>query len=456
LNKSNQTFWTIVIAIIVGIITQDIFAFISISFSLYILVKLIANSNKYFIFKEWVILLYSLNYLISPLLAYQYGSESQIFKMKIAYDDYFSIAIPAILCFYLGLNLIKTKVFFVNVEEMKKSTLINSKFLVNLTIISVLIRLFQSEIDNSFRFFLYLISLLRYVTSFSLFAVNPKKNWFWPSLIIGIDLFYSLLIGMYHDLLMWLIFFAIFTLVILKPSLTKKVLLFGSMAMIVLFFQAVKFSYRQQIWTEGKEANFNVVADVGLSKASTDTLLGVNNLLSMLNRGNQAWIFASTIDHMNLKKDFQGMTVINKYLESAILPRFLAPNKIESGSNEIFNEFSGYTINDKTSMGLGIFADGYVAFGKWGVYVFSFIFGLIFSLTFKLVERWTKISPFYVLLLLPLLNYAVRPDCELQTTINHLFKGILLYGFLVYLTKHRFSLSSSENQRKLLHLNLMK
>jgi hypothetical protein len=107
-------------------------------------------------------------------------------------------------------------------------------------------------------------------------------------------------------------------------------------------------------------------------------------------------------------------------------------------------------------MGLGIFADGYIAYGAWGVYIFGFALGLIFSLTFKLVERWTKISPFYVLLLLPMLNYAVRPDCELQTTINHLVKSIVVFGALVYFTKNRFTLDSTKNQRKLLHLNLMK
>ena len=143
-------------------------------------------------------------------------------------------------------------------------------------------------------------------------------------------------------------------------------------------------------------------------------------------------------------------------MEAALLPRFLAPNKLESGNKEIFNQFSGHSINDGTSMGLGIFADGYIAYGTWGVYIFGFVLGIIFSLTFKLVERWTKISPFYVLLLLPMLNYAVRPDCELQTTINHLAKSIVVFGALVYFTKNRFTLESKDNQRKLLHLNLMK
>jgi hypothetical protein len=90
-------------------------------------------------------------------------------------------------------------------------------------------------------------------------------------------------------------------------------------------------------------------------------------------------------------------------------------------------------------MGLGLFADGYIAYGRVGVYIFGFSLGLIFALTFKLVERWTKISPFYVLFIFPLLNYAVRPDCELQTTINHLSKGILLYGIIVWYTKNKFA-----------------
>ena len=104
---------------------------------------------------------------------------------------------------------------------------------------------------------------------------------------------------------------------------------------------------------------------------------------------------------MNLTKDFQGLTNVNKYIEAAFLPRFLAPNKLKSGEKEIFNEFSGHKLNEGTSMGLGIFADGYIAYGTWGVYIFGFALGLIFALTFKLVERWSKISPFYILLLLP-------------------------------------------------------
>ena len=457
LRKTNPLELGILILFIIafGIWLDDFNEFIALSITFYILLKAVYNTNHYFIFKEWVMFLYALNYLISPMLAYKFGAEEKVFGMKIESEEYFSLAIPGMLFFYLGLNLLKTKVFFVKTTEMQQSTLLNSKFLVGITVFSLLIRIINSGEYSALNFFLYLISLLRYVSSFSLFALNPSKYWKWPTIILLIDLYYSLTIGMYHDFIMWLVFFVIFSFVIIKPTIQIKFILFSLLFLVVLFFQAIKFAYRQEAWSGGKQANLELVAQIGSDKVNTDSIIGVQNLISLLNRGNQAWIFASTVDNLNRTKDFQGLKNVNKYLEAAILPRFLAPNKIESGSNEIFNEFSGHVINDQTSMGLGIFADGYIAYGAWGVYIFGFALGLIFALTFKLVERWSKISPFYVLLLLPLLNYAVRPDCELQTTINHLFKGVLLYGFLVYLTRKRFTLDSQENKRKLVHLNLL-
>ena len=93
-------------------------------------------------------------------------------------------------------------------------------------------------------------------------------------------------------------------------------------------------------------------------------------------------------------------------------------------------------------MGLGVFADGYIAFGFWGVMLFNFGLGLLFNFTFLIIEYWSKFSEFYVLLVLPILNYSVRPDCELQTTINHTVKGLILFGIIVNLTKFNFIVNS--------------
>ena len=246
----------------------------------------------------------------------------------------------------------------------------------------------------------------------------------------------------------------LFFLYVFKPNWVWKVSGIAVGIILILFIQSIKGVYREKAWSGEVVAGLQTALNVGSDQMNSGAVLSEDNYLGTLNRANQAWIFASTVDNMDRNQNFQGLANVNKYMESALLPRFLAPNKINAGNRDIFNAFSGHEIAAGTSMGLGVFADGYIAYGWWGVPLFGLVLGLIFSLTFKIVERWSKISPFYALLILPLLNYAVRPDCELHTTINHIAKGLLLFGFLVSLTKYQFSLESKSNQRKFLHLKL--
>lgn len=444
----------IVVGFSAGIfIFNDINAAISFAiFSLLIFV-IFFESNDHFVFREWALLLYCLNYLVAPAISYKLDNQDINYSMKILPNYYFELAIPAFILFAFGMYIIPTRIFRISYDKVKDGAIVNEQFLLKVTIVGIFSRLIIGYLPGEFGFVIYLFSLIRFVSAFALYSIN-KKYWYWSIIVLVIESYTALISGMYHDAVMWIIFFGLYFVYATKPNHFIKMISASSLIIIVLFVQAFKSIYRSEVWYGSKSADLSTALSLGSENANSEFILGESNLLSTLNRGNQAWIFASTVDNMDRKKNFQGMTNVNKYLEAALLPRFLAPNKLSSGNKEIFNEFSGHLINEGTSMGLGIFADGYIAYGAWGVYSFGFILGLIFALTFKLVERWTKVSPFYVLLLLPLLNYAVRPDCELQTTINHLVKGMLLYGGLVFLTKNRFTLENIENKRKLIHLNL--
>lgn len=431
---------------------NEFYAAISFGLLTFIFNKILFESNNQFVFREWALLLYCINYLVAPSITYGLDSQDINYAMKIPSDDYFQLAIPAFLLFSLGVFILPTQIFKINFYQIKNGAVINEKFLVRITILGIAARFIIGIIPSDLGFLLYLISLIRFVSAFALFSIS-KRYWYWSLIVLLLELFNAIISGMYHDAIMWIIFFGLYFVYSIKPKTLTKIIGGIILIIIVLFVQAFKSIYRSEVWYGTEQANLTTAYNLGIKNTNSNLILGMDNLLSTLNRGNQAWIFASTVNNMDKNKNFQGLANVNKYMEAAVLPRFLSPNKLTSGNKEIFNEFSGHTINEGTSMGLGIFADGYIAYGPWGVYIFGFILGLIFSLTFKLVERWTNVSPFYVLLLLPLLNYAVRPDCELQTTINHLFKGILLYGFLVFLTRRRFTLDSQENQRKLLHLN---
>jgi hypothetical protein len=446
-------FWVLII-LITFLLLQDAYQGVAFGIAIILFTEILLQSNRRFAFREWALLLYAINYLVAPAITYNLPDDDIQYGMKLVSDQYFELAIPGFLCLTMGMFIFKTKIFIVDFTKVNASSSVNEKFLVQITIIGILGSILNPFIQGELNFIFYLFSLVRFVGAFALFSLK-SKNWHWVALVLILELIKAFLGGMYHDALMWLVFFALFFVYSYKPPFQVKLLGLIGLATLILFVQAIKSVYRDEVWRGNEQASLETVYDVGSKQANSGVITRTDNLLSTLNRGNQAWILASTVENMDMNKNYQGLTNVNKYLEAALLPRFLAPNKIKSGDKEIFNEFSGHLINENTSMGLGIFADGYIAYGAWGVYIFGFVLGLIFSLTFKLVERWTKVSPFYVLLLLPLLNYAVRPDCELQTTINHLFKGIFMYGFLVYLTRKRFTLDSQENQRKLLHLNLV-
>jgi len=421
------------------LISFDFYFSFSISLFFSILIRFTSKSNHIFVFREFSLLLYALNYLVSPSISFLLGKTLSIYNLKISPEAYFNLAIPGFILFWVGLFSIKTNLFSPNFNTVNISTIINDKFLKKITILGILSSTLTSFLPGELAFIVYLFSLTQFVASFSLFALNPQKNIVWPVVTLLFILYKSALAGMYHDAIMWILFFAIFFLYIIKPTLKVKLVGMTFALLFILFIQSIKQTYRQEVWYGEKDASLSVAAKVGYSKAQTDIILGEENLLGSLTRSNQAWIFASTVDNMDRNNNFQGLSVVYKYLEASLLPRFISPDKLKSGDKEIFNTFSGHTISEGTSMGLGIFADGYIAYGAVGVYIFGFALGLIFALTFKLVEGWTKISPFYVLMIFPLLNYAVRPDCELQTTINHLSKGILLYGIIVWYTKNKFA-----------------
>ena len=95
-------------------------------------------------------------------------------------------------------------------------------------------------------------------------------------------------------------------------------------------------------------------------------------------------------------------------------------------------------------MGLGLFADGYISYGFNGLLIFAFVFGLLCAIVFKVIEKWTGISPVFALFFFPILNYAVRADCETQTWMGHIVKGLIVFSILMYYTKRWFRRKQSE------------
>ena len=410
--------------------------------------QLIFNSQHIIAFREFVLVLYGMNYLLSPALSYNDVEQATgLYSMKIPQEDYFVMAIPAMLCLQAGLFMIKTSIFKPNFSLPKLHSALNIYVLKVWLWVGIACLFLQSYVPGELAFFLFLISGIRYIAVFGLFIIDKNRFKWYLLLVLLLEVIVSIRSAMFHDMVMWLIFFSIFLSYFLKLKVWHKLVL-GSVAVMLFFvLQVSKNEYRRATWYGTGETGIETFQDV-TSKSIEEGLFTETNISGAVSRVNQAWIFASTVERMQRVRDYQGMYLVGLYLESAILPRFIAPNKISSGNKEIFNKFSGHYIRGSTSMGLGVFADGFIAYGYWGVLVFAMILGLMFGLVFKIVEGWAEISPFFIFFIFPLLLYAVRPDCETQTLIGHMVKGLIVFGVMMSFYRKSFAKKISVSKRQ--------
>lgn len=392
--------------------------------------ELFENSNSRIAFKEFVLVLYGLNYLFSPALSYMVD-QTGFYRMKVPENEYFLLAIPCILLLHAGMNTVSTKVFSFDFSTVRQQSELNRGVLVSWIFAGISLRLFYYVIPSELAFFLYLVSGIRFAAAFGLYVLDARRYKWHIFAVLAVELAISLRNGMFHDTVMWLILFGIFWVYVTKPSRRLKLLIGFSLALAVYILQVTKSDYRAQIGSGREDAGLDAFQEaVSKNVDGKQSMFTSSKTTNSLTRVNQAWIFASAVNRMKKKQDYQELTIVKKYAEAAFLPRFLAPDKLTAGDKRIFNRFSGHQIGSETSMGLGVLADGYIAYGQFGAYAFAYLLGLIFSLIFRTVEKWSRVSPFFILFMFPILNYAVRPDCETQTIMGHIVKGLFVFGGL--------------------------
>jgi hypothetical protein len=431
-----MTLWLAIFGVITFGLSSDIILSIIVVVTVFFIVTIFRDTEKRVPFFEFVAILYLLNYWISPYITYQLTQDLVKYPMKLEQSVYFDLMVPGFIFFLIGL-------FLLGIQRQFKFPIFTKSLPLSLSaglLITILILgVFMGRVREIFGlgYLFYLMEQLGHVSAMLLISEHRRRFKFWKILPLFVKFIVSFYTGFYHDLLIWMILYGFWLSLIYRWSLTFKLQLTVIMVIFIFFIQAIKFDFREASLDNESDKFDNVLA-VSNSAINEDKLFSEENFLATLNRANQSWILASTVDNMERTKDFQGVGHFIQYFEAALLPRFLLPNKLVSGDKVIFNKFSGHQINGSTSMGLGVFADGYIAGGRGGVFVAAFLFGLLISLFSKLIVSWMDISPYYLVLLFPIFSYAVRPDCEFQTALNHIVKSTLFLYIFVQITKYRF------------------
>jgi hypothetical protein len=388
--------------------------------------------------------------LVGPALAYNGLDEYQFGFLKMQVDEtiYFSYVIPATIMFIIGLKIKFNRDVadeFININLLKEYVKNNQQIMYIFIVIGFVSSLISPFFSTEIGFVFTLLGSFKFVGLFMIILGDNKLKPLSLFVVLSSIILSSLGQAMFHDLIIWMLFMGSIFSIKYKPSNYLKFMLAVIFISIAIFIQLLKGDYRESTWKEGKEGNVTNFAATTKAKSDQNDLFTLEKLKQSNIRINQGFIITNIMTNVPEKENYSKGKELMQILEAAILPRVIAPNKLNAGDRFFFMKWAGFPIAAGTSMGLSSMGDGYINFGKFGGMVFMFCLGLLFSYVVSVFYKHSFEYP--ILFLFPTLvfYYPMRADCELQTILGHLFKSCFLIFVVLKIWKNYFVLKTSNN-----------
>ncbi len=387
--------------------------------------------------------------LVGPSFAYNGLDEYQLGFLKMQVDEttYFSYVIPATIMFIIGLKIKINKNVsdeFINVNRVKEYVKNNQQTMYFFIVIGFISSLVSSFFSKEVGFVFTLFGSFKFVGLFMLILGDNKLKPLSLFIVLSSIILTSLGEAMFHDLLIWLLFMGAVFSIKYKPSNYLKFGLAVLFIGISIFIQMLKGDYRDATWKEGKDGSISTFTATTKTKSEKNELFTLEKLKVSNIRINQGFIITNIMNNVPEKENYANGAELIQILEAAILPRVVAPNKLNAGDRLFFMKWAGFPIGS-TSMGLSSIGDGYVNFGKFGGIVFMFFLGLLFSYVISIFYKYSFNFPILYLFPTLVFYYPIRPDCELQTILGHLLKSCFLIFVVIKIWKSYFVLKLSSN-----------
>ncbi len=433
----------ILIGLIIRISFVDLSAigFIALMLSLYQFMLLFDSIGHFIPVRYLLGSFMCVQFFVGPTLAYNGLDEYQYFlyKMQIPEIQYFSYAMPAVLAFIVGLHLFAGNLNGEVVDEkrievfVERNPTISYIFIVVGFLASVVSAFFSSDLA----FVFYLLGSFKFIGLF-LLVLGKKQLKLWPMVIvIGSIISSSLGEGMFHDLLTWAIFIAAVFAIKYKFTFQTKLIGAAGFIFLALVIQLLKTNYRAAIsrGDKGIETFANLY-----EQQSDQGLFSFQRMAASNVRINQGFIITYIMVTVPEKQAFEHGAEMYKIFESAIMPRILDPGKLNAGDRQIVYKYSHLMLAPGTSMALSSLGDAYINYGTFGGCVFMFFLGLLYGGILNMFKKYSKDYPVLILFTALSFYYPIRPDCELQTILGHLFKSVFLIYIVLTVWRSNFYL----------------
>jgi hypothetical protein len=377
-----------------------------------------------------------IQFFIGPVLSYNGLGEYQYhrYQMRIPEVDFFSYAIPAVVFFIIGLHVNPGKYRGEIIDRkgienfIQEHPMVPYYFIIMGFLASIVSGFFASEMA----FVFYLLGSFKFIGLFLLVLGTQKIKLWAMVLVIGSIVSSSLGSGMFHDLLTWVVYSAAIFGIKYKFGSKIKWIGLSSFILMALIIQILKGGYRDEIGKQGDEGGIDALTEVYDQQNNQNQ--GVFNVRSLANaavRINQGFIITNIMSTVPDVEPFANGSEMFEIVEAAIMPRFLAPDKLRAGDRTIFRKWSGIPIQAGTSMGLSSIGDAYINWGVFGGAIFMFVLGFFYSEVLNAFRKYSLMYPILILFVPLVFYYPIRPDCELQTILGHLVKSCFLIFMMI-------------------------
>lgn len=377
--------------------------------------------------RKLLMLIALLQWVISPLLSYHLFDESEFYSMQVSEEMYMGYVIPGVLSLYIGMNLVfNSSNFKRNIKKLIDHGATDialrkrGSFLYSIGFFALLM---QGVAPASLKFAFFLISKLIYIGAFYLLSAKVTYRYLW--LIIA---FIPLLLGaqgstVFHDLFLWGGFAFMIYALINKIGLFQKLLFLFLGIFSVLFVQFFKSDYREEVRFSKEAISTQTILEVAEKRYKTEGLSD-DYYQSVVDRLNQGWIIARIMYVVPAYEAYAGGETIMEGVSAALIPRFLDPDKVQSGG-AYFERFTKIELKG-TSMNLGLIGEAYANYGPSGAHIFLFIIGWLFKIAFNIINK-QSFKHYEVLLWLPFLFlYVVKAEDDFATMFNQFTKSIFV------------------------------
>lgn len=378
---------------------------------------------------ELMLFIAGMQWILGPTIEYYAPGLHYKYYMYVPQEEYSSFVVPAYIFFSLVLILVVRP--YSKLKLPVESLGNYEKYGIIIFIIGIVFDVLANRLPGSLGFFAFILSNFKYAGAIVLYFSDKQslRRVFYFAIVYLF--FIAISRALFHDFILWSLFFYMFWAIKYKPSkkLIITTILIAAFSLTTL--QTIKAAYRAEIWNGYSGNKLELFAGlmvdaILLNGSNAAELDGDENNVRL----NQGWIISAILDEVPRNQEFVEGETVMEAVSASLLPRFLNPNKKEAGGRENFMKFTGLQIGEGTSMGISIIGESYANFNVIGGIIFMGIWGFFLARIWILLLKKSIRLPLLLAFIPLIFLQVVKAETELVVVLNHLVKSsIVVFGF---------------------------